>query len=221
MTITLGGRAWTIERARLGGFLRLQQARESINKGIREFDNGGIVGGILDFLRVCAPDLTAPEFFGSPWQEVLEAYISVENLNRLPHAATFAIIQFPTIGGRDVPWDNPLRAILIWIHLIATTYSWTKTDIEALWPEEAIGFVQEILADQQAEREFVHSLSEVAYEYDKRTKKSRYKPLKRPVWMVMRRSDNNLITVFRRDMMPVGMVVYPKNATEGLRPHAR
>lgn len=221
MTIALGGRAWRVERARLGGFLRLQQARESLNKGIADSDNGGIVDGIYEFLRVCIPDLAPHDFHSAPWYEVFAAYIEAEALNRLPFAAQFAIIQFPTIGGRSVPWDNPLRSVLIWIHLIARAYSWSKAEIENLWPEEAVGFVQEILADQQSEREFAHSLSEVAYEYNKSTKKSRYKPLKRPVWMVMRQSDDRLITTFRRDMMPVGRVVYPANADEKLRPHAR
>jgi len=221
VTIALGERAWQVKRARLGGFLRLQQARESINRGIQNADNGSIVDGLLEFLRVCIPDLEAKDFHSAPWWEVFVAYVAVERLNRLPHAAEFAILRFPSDSHRTVPWDNPLRSVILWIHLIASTYSWAKDQIEQLWPEEAVAYVQEILADKQEQREFFHSLSEVAYRYNKATKKSTYKPLTRPAWMVMRSKGGDLVTVIRADMVPVGNVIYPTKAGEELRPHAR
>lgn len=217
MIIALGGREWKISRARLGGFLRLQQARESLNQGIEEADNGQIVEGIFEFLRVAIPDLEAHEFNQAPWFDVFFAYSQVEDINRLPHGAEFAILKFPSEGGRDVPWDNPLRAIILWIHLIATTYSWSKDEIENLWPEEAIAYVQEIMADQQEDREFAHMLSEVAYSYNKTTKKSQYKPLSRPLWMIMQRPES-AITKMRRDFVPIGNVLYPEEADEMLKP---
>jgi len=46
-----------------------------------------------------------------------------------------------------------------------------------------LALIQEILTDDQLEKEFAHSLSEVAYEYSSQTKKSHKVPLDRPVWM--------------------------------------
>lgn len=216
--VTLGGREWEISRARLGGFLRLQQARESINRGVEEAANGWIVDGIFEFLRVSIPDLEASKFYTSPWHDVFYAYSQIEELNRLPHGAEFAILKFPTkTSHRSVPWDNPLRAVIIWIHLIAKNYSWSRSEIEHMWPEEAIAFVQEIMADEQMDREFVHMLSAVAYEYNKTTKKSQYRPLARPMWMVMQSVDD-VITMLRKDFLPVGNVIYPKEADERLKP---
>lgn len=219
VSITLGGRAYSVERARLGGFLRLQQARDLLNKGIETGGNGEIVGGIFDFLRVCIPELSPKDFHSAPWYEAFNAYLKLEALNRLPHGTDFAIIQFQSASNRKVPWDNPLRAIIIWIHLIAKSYGWSKEEIEYLWPEEAVAYVQEIMADEQTQREFMHSLSEIAYPYDKATKKARYKPLQRPAWMVLQTDAKGIVTKLRKDMMPVGKVLYPKDADEELKPH--
>jgi hypothetical protein len=219
INIALGGRVWTATRARLGGFLRLQQARESLYEGAQEADNGLIVGALYDFLCVAVPDLTPSQFHSAPWLEIFRAYLDIENLNRLPYRDAFSIIHFPSTG-KPVPWDHPLRTILIWIHLIAKTYSWAKAEIEELWPEEAIAFVTEIMADEQADREFMHALSQVSYEFNKSTKKSHYRPLARPAWMQMQVSGD-IVTKFRRGMMPVGNVVYPADADEGLKPIER
>ncbi len=219
VNVALGGRAWTIERARLGGFLRLQQARESLNKGIKNGGNGHIVGGIFEFLSVALPDLKPKDFHSAPWYEVFNAHIAIESLNQVPDGAQFAILRLPDSGGKPVPWDNPLRAILIWIHLIAKTYAWGKAEIEELWPEEAIAFVQEIMADEQTDREFIYSLSEVAYEYNKTTKRNHFRPMTRPGWMMLQQEKKELITKLRRDMMPVGKIVYPRGVDEDLKPH--
>lgn len=216
--VALGGREWKISRARLGGFLRLQQARDSLNHGIEEADNGKIVDSIFEFVRVSIPDLEANEFYQSPWYEAFFAYSQVEELNRLPRGAEFAILKFPTESkGRPVPWDNHLRAVIIWIHLIAKNYAWSKEEIENLWPEEAVAYVQEIMADEQMDREFIHMLSQVAYEYNKTTKKSQYRPLARPLWMVMQ-SPEEVITTMRRDFLPMGKVLYPDEADDKLKP---
>jgi hypothetical protein len=219
VNIALGGRAWTIERARLGGFLRLQQARESLNKGIKDGGNGQIVGGIFEFLSVALPDLKPKDFHSAPWYEVFNAHIAVEALNQVPHGTEFAILHTSELGGKPVPWDNPLRAIIIWIHLIAKTYAWAKSEIEELWPEEAIAFVQEIMADEQTDREFIYSLSDMAYEYNKTTKKSHFRPLSRPMWMMASEKKKDIITKLRKDMMPIGRIVYPRGVDEDLLPH--
>jgi len=213
--VRLGGHEWTISRARLGGYVRLQKERENLVKGVEEGDNGKIVGAIFEFLRVCIPELTQDTFFNAPWFEAVVAYQQIDTLNRLPFAEEFAIIRYAKGDGKPVPWDNPLRTVLIWIHLIAKTYSWTKEAIENLFPEEAVAFVQEIIADEQTAREFIHSLSDVAYEYNRTTKKSHYRPLQRPAWMALSK-PKKIRTLLRRDMLPVGNVIYPENVDEVL-----
>jgi hypothetical protein len=205
LAIALGGREWTVMRARLGGFIRLQRARESLNKATKSADNRMIGEAIYAFLKVQLPDLTLKEFYSSPWFDVYETYVKIEALNVLPNSMEFSILRYGSGKGKPVPWNNSLRASLIWVHIIASAYGWSKNEIESLWPEEAVVFVQEILADQQQEKEFLHQLSEVAYEYNKQTKKSHYRPLRRPAWMTVRRKEQ-LIMKIRRDRLPVGKI---------------
>jgi hypothetical protein len=213
--IALGGREWEVHRARLGGFLRLQQARESLLEGVKSEDNRLIASGLYAFLRVLLTDLTEDEFYQASWIEIAEAYLLIESVNILPYADEFAILRFAVGSQKKVPWDNSLRSALIWTHLIASKYGWSKADIENLWPEEAIALVQEIMADEQIEREFLHALSEVAYEYNKSTKKSRYKPMPRPNWMQFGDRRNKVLkTKLRREWLPVGNVIYPEGADE-------
>lgn len=213
--IALGGREWTISRARLGGFLALQQARDLLLEGVKSEDNREIVTGLYAFLRVLLTDLTEDEFYKAPWGEIATAYMMIENINLLPHVDEFAIIRHAVSGDREVAWDNSLRSSLIWVHMIAKAYGWRKDEIENLWPEDAIALVQEILADEQIGREFIHALSDVAYEYNKSTKKSQYRPLQRPAWMsVGDRDGKPKKTKLRKDWLPTGQVIYPEGAEE-------
>lgn len=213
--IALGGREWTLSRARLGDFLRLQQARDILLEGVKSEDNREIVTGLYAFLRVLLTDLTEDEFYSAPWHEIAAAFILIENINLLPHANEFAIIRHAVSSDKRVAWDNYLRSSLIWVHMIAKAYGWTKDEIENLWPEDAIALVQEILADEHIDREFIHALSEVAYEYNKTTKKSQYRPLQRPAWMALGDRDGKpRKTKLRKDWLPTGNVVYPEGAEE-------
>ncbi len=213
--IALGGREWDITRARLGGFVRLQQARESLLEGVKSDDNRKIVNGLYAFLRVLLADLTEDEFFQSPWTDIAQAYLTIEAINILPHAEEFAILRNQIGKRKTVTWDNPLRSALIWVHILAKAYGWRIDEIENLWPEQAIALVQEILAEDHMDREFLHALSEVAYEYNKQTKKSHYRPLPKPIWMQLGVQDKEVPKIsIRKDLVPIGNVVYPDGADE-------
>jgi hypothetical protein len=215
VNIALGGREWNISRARLGDFLRLQQARETLLEGVKSEDNREIVTGLYAFLRVLLTDLSEDEFYAAPWTEIGAAYILIENINLLPHSDDYAIIRLAVRDGDKVAWNYPERVVMIWVHMLAKAYGWSRDEVFNLWPEEAIALVMEILADEQMDREFLHALSDVAYEYNKATKKSSYKPLQRPAWMVFGGRDGKVKkTKLRRDWLPQGAVIYPEGAEE-------
>lgn len=91
----------------------------------------------------------------------------------------------PDTGNSDQPWDYPERVQLhTWIHIIAYNYKWSRSEILNLHPVEAARLIQEIEIDKTFQREFEHSLSEVAYSHDAKSKSTRYHALKRPLWMV-------------------------------------
>ena len=216
--LVLGGREWSVTRARLGGFLRIQTAQREVREATKDGDNGLIADALYGFLKAGLAgrpedDLDRGLFETAPWFEVVTAFLLLTSLNEIPNASSFAILHGR--GGKPVPWDHPLRQSIIWIHLIASTYGWSRSEIEDLWPEEAIAFVQEIVADLHSDREFSYSLSEIAWNYDKAGKKRHLRPMARPRWMVVGAGGAAPArTRLHRSALPQGMVVYPKGADD-------
>lgn len=216
--VALSGREFTVARARLGGYLALQGAQEHVDHAVQAQDNGQIADGLFLYLSTALPELNREAFEAAPWFDVLQAYDDVLALNRIPDSTKFSILRrVEERKGRSVPWHYIGRSAFVWLHTIARAYNWPRAEIETLWPEEAIAFIQEIMVDEQLEREFLYSLSEVAYSYDKATKKSKYLPMARPLFMVMRNEPVKR-TLLHRSSLPVGNVVYPDDVDERLRP---
>lgn len=112
----------------------------------------------------------------------------------------------PSKESKTSDWEYKGRSWNYFSHLLADAYGWTLEYIADLDINEALGHIQEVLTEDYLDREFQHSLSEVAYIYNKSTKKSEYKPLPLPYWM---RPASKPIKRFRirRDMLPVGYVI--------------
>jgi hypothetical protein len=208
--VTIAGLVQKVERVRLGSYLKLQRAAKHLSEAAAQADTGAIAEALFEYLKACIPDLDRGEFNEAPWYEVISAFQSLRQLNSIRGAENFSMLTNAAPNdGKTVAWDHDERHVLIWIHTIANAYKWAKAEIENLWPEEAIGYIQEILAEDQLEKEFLYSLSEIAYPYDKATKKSKFKPMQRPLWMVAgggRKNDRVL-----KSMLPVGNVVYPED----------
>lgn len=217
ITIRLGGRERRIPRARLGRFLDLQAVENRLDEAVKDQDTGGIADALFQYLQVVLPSLDAGEFFEWPWWEVVRAYQEVKLQNTLPDMEQFAILIHRERGGRQPPWHYEGRSKLALLNIFARAYHWTLDQIERLWPEQAIALLQEIVADQVYEREFYYSLSEVAYRYDRATKKYRYQPFRRPSWMTLMVNPGDIITHMPERVLPVGLVEYPEGS-DNLRP---
>jgi len=66
---------------------------------------------------------------------------------------------------------------------LAKSYGWNVEYIAQLDVDDALALVQEISLEEQFDKEWSYSLSEVAYEYDTASKKSKLRTLPRPSWM--------------------------------------
>lgn len=106
---------------------------------------------------------------------------------------------------KSVDWDYDNRTWAFYSHLLAKAYGWTLEYIAELETNEALGHLQEILTEDHLEKEFYHGLSEVAYRYNKSTKKSDYVPLKRPYWMRATVSRTIKKVKIKKSLLPVGM----------------
>jgi len=74
-----------------------------------------------------------------------------------------------------------------------------------------------MLVDDQLEKEWEWSLSELAYSYNSSTKKSEFKELPRPDWMDGKEIEEIKLIKIPKSMMPVGQVVRMDGTTEILQ----
>lgn len=103
-------------------------------------------------------------------------------------------------------WTYNGRFLMEWIYMLANKFGWTLEYILDLDIFRASALIQEILVQNQLDREWQYSLTEIAYPYNKDTKKSIYKPLDRPYWMKDEIDAKlNEKAKFRFDMIPQGV----------------
>lgn len=197
--VTIDGREVKISRARLGLFLSLERHLTDLRKAINGRNSGLAVQAILSYLQEATDKQI--DIGDMPWYEFYSLFTQIRTLNTLSR-------ELPMLKGsgfkrRDpVPWDHAYRPSILWIHLIATAYSWSLTEIENLWPEDGATYVQEILTDEQLRKEWEYMLSSVAHPRDKKGK-DLFTPLPRPSWMTSKPKKQRLL----RKMQPVGTII--------------
>lgn len=196
--VTIDGREVEILRARLGHFLILERHSSDFYEAIKKRDSGAAASAMMAYLKVALPEeVNLSEL---PWLKIMSLFITVRGLNALPR-------DIPLLNSRSqelakTPWDHKKRPYIMWIHILASTYGWSLTEIRSLWPEEAVIYVQEILFDEQLDREWEHMLSPVSHPADKRGK-DLYKKLQRPSWMAPRPRKQKLL----RAGLPQGLII--------------
>jgi len=176
--ITLAGELHIIERARLGRFFRLgelyRKYQEALNKrSIRSVEY------LLDYLALSS-DISRGEWENCSPLEFADGFLHLAELNNVR-------INLPIFSEsqerKEKIYEYKGRFIATWVSRLARMYGWSPEQILNLFPEEAACYIQEAEIQDFNEKEFIYRLSEMAYQYDKGTKTSRYIPLKKPGWM--------------------------------------
>jgi hypothetical protein len=193
-----GGRARWIPRARLGLHLRLARLAEQVSDALGRRDIPAAAASIRAYCLAagCPSD-------GASGAQLAAAYARLVQTNGLRWLLPFMKAQAPP--GKAPAYDYPDRVYAWWVHKLASRYGWTRPEVEALWPEEAACYLQEIFVAEYDEADERRSLSEMAYQYNKHTRAATFRPLPRPNWMVVR-GDREPRRI-RRDMLPVGVIV--------------
>ena len=81
VTVSLDGQEYEIHRARLGQYLRIQEASAGLLRASSEGDHRSIVDAIFAFFQVSIPDLTMEQFLENDWMQIAIAYAEIQNLN--------------------------------------------------------------------------------------------------------------------------------------------
>lgn len=108
--------------------------------------------------------------------------------------------------GKKDPWDYEGRERSMYSHIIAQAYGWSIAEIGKLEVNFALKLIQEILTDEQLDREFLWAMSDKSYSYDAKTKVGKENPLERPYFMLMEVQEPKKIKILK-SMMPVGAKV--------------
>jgi hypothetical protein len=176
-------------------------------EGVKARSSGGVHRAITSYLEV-GTKLGREEIKSLPFVEVGKAFIELQNLNRLRFFPPFLSVEGGSKPGEELPpWNYKGRDLYVWIHTIALAYGWSREEILGLVPEEAVIYIQEIMIDNQFNREWEYSLSGQGMIYNKTTRKSHFRPLTRPRWMV--KTEPTMVKM-PRSLLPVGNVVYGK-----------
>jgi hypothetical protein len=101
------------------------------------------------------------------------------------------------------PWDYEGRGYAMYVHLIASTYGWTQDKINRLNVDTALALIQEILTDEQLDREFLWSMSDKNVIYNAKNNTSKANPLERPYFMKVEVQEPKKIKILK-SLMPVG-----------------
>jgi len=201
--INVNGKSVEIERAKLRLWFNLEDMRSKLKEAVEKGDTQAVSLIICSYLSAASYE-DVETFQDATWEEVAIAFADVNNLNS-PR------LQFPLFNIDEdksfdkESWDYKGRTWYLWVHLLAKTYGWVEEYIAELEIESGLAFIQETIVEDQLKKEWEWSLTEMAYEYNKASKTSRYKPLPRPNWMrAIRRAPKK--TKMLKMMLPFGPV---------------
>jgi hypothetical protein len=183
-------------------WVKLEEQKEKIAKAVRD-GSDEFPTHLLSFLST-ALHVNSRYFEDAEWNKIIEAFYRV--LLKSP-VVDLPITKSTNDTESKEDWDYDGRTWHVYAHLLADHYGWTLEYISRLQVVEALAKIQEILTEEQLDREFQHSLSEIAYPYDANTKKSKFTPLTRPSWMRPKIKAIRRYKIPKR-VMPIGDVDY-------------
>ena len=201
--VSINGKSIEVERARLRLWFDLEDVRSKLEEAVGRGDTQAVSLIICSYLSIASNE-DIETFQNAGWEEVAIAFADVLDLNS--PRLQFPLFKFKEDRPLDtVSWDYKGRLWYVWAHLLASAYGWTEEYISGLEIESGLAFVQETMVEDQLRKEWEWSLTEMAYEFNKASKTSRYKPLPRPNWMKeIRKAPKK--TKMLKSMLPVGVI---------------
>lgn len=191
-------------------WVELEEQKDRIIRAVKE--GADFSKHLTSFLSTALPFGGIFGFFY--WMIPMRMFFIIVNLSRVKSDVPLIARMSPrNIKKED--WDYDGRAWHLYSHILADAYGWSLEYIANLLPEEALAKVQEILVDEQLRKEFEWSTTEVAYKYDKGSKKSYLQRLDRPYYMHPKMVAPKK-SKMPRYLIPIGAVDY--KAVGNLRP---
>lgn len=207
LKININGIEFELGRLRLKGWTYLDSLRKTMESAVSKKSYKSYYDAVIKFIDTAlVPSKNTVDWSTVSWFELLDAFYVVVRLNtptlKLP------ILESSLKENDPLPWEYDGRTWYFWFHLFAKSYGWTENVIANLDIDDAIALYQEIVIEEQLQREWEWGMSEVSYEYNKATKTSKHRSLERPKWMLPIVPEPKKIKI-RKDMLPVGNTINP------------
>lgn len=196
-------------RVKLRAWLVLEDIHRQILDAAKNKNRDEFVSSVYSYVST-AFSIPLEELQECYWADVAHAYMKFFSFNA-PNS------NLPLIKPRKIKpkyeedvCEYPGRSWFIWANIFSRSYGWNLEYIAELDVSDAIALYQEILIDEQMDKEWQWLLSENSYSYDSTTKKSKFNPLPKPDWMQSVRTgappDSQKVRI-RKDELPVGLVM--------------
>lgn len=189
------------KQPRFGRWVRLEEQKNKILRAVEE-SSDEFPNHLFDFLST-ALYLPSHYFRGADWTKIVIAFY--KSLSILSYKTTLALFEATKEKKKvdTVSWDYDGRAWHLYSHMLATQYGWSLEYISNLRLNDALPLIQELLLEEQLEKEFQWTMSERSSYYDDKAKVSKANPLPRPDWM-NRHIDP--VKELKVTQIPVGMM---------------
>ncbi len=194
----------TFKRLPLRKWSALEEWRIEAQDAAERKDFHGVVDAVSNYISA-ASNAKDIDWSKHSWFVTLEAFGEAIHINS-------PILKFPLLTStyedkhEKLAWEYKGRTWYFWVNLLGTKYGWLMDVIGKLDIDDAIGLYQEILIDDQMQREWEYGITELAYPYNKTTKQCEFKPLTRPMWMRGITPKPKKIKILK-SLLPVGNVV--------------
>jgi len=203
--IKIGNKEASLGRLTLKGWAALEEFRKTIGESLLNKDYEAMFMGMQKFIEQTLQTPPNIQWDSIGWEEFSEIFKIAEQINA--PRLNFPILM-ETKGSDPLPWEYNGRSWYFWVNVFASNYGWGEDIISKLDIDDAIGLYQEILISDQMKKEWDWGLAEVAYPYNKATKRQEFKPLNRPKWMMAGvKPPKPKIIKIPKNLMPVGNVI--------------
>ena len=202
--IKIDKKKYNLQRSNLRQWLHLEDIRSKIIEAAGNKDIELVVESMYSYISSAFGfNLDLEDL---PWIQVVEIYAEISLLNA--PKLDFPILKVRSKKDQIPSWDYEGRTWYFWSHMLARNYGWNLDYIANFSIDDGIAFIQEIMIDDQMKREWEWSLSEIAYSYNEKTKKSEFRELERPFWMSEQKEVKEPKKIkIRKDMLPIGNII--------------
>ena len=167
------------EKPRFEKWVRLEEQKNKIAKAVEE-SSDDFPNHVLDFLST-ALRLHKKYFQYADWMLIIQSFFKSIKLTQ--HQLSLPILEPYQDKKEDESWTYDNRTWHLYSHMLAKSYGWSLEYISNLTVQEALPKIQEILVEEQNNKEFLWVMSDRSAIYNESTKTYQANPLPRPNWM--------------------------------------